>query len=151
MEGGVRGGGTGRSQSPTSCTMFSRLQYFCGLMPPSSRSPWYYSRLQVNKMDQKPGFWKAVPKRIIQDNSLAFHFFRGGEVNFSSWTSYRPGYHSLTIDSNIPPQRRNSQPTVQSNSYWNSNVYFVAFRNPWYTGIVLFRDENGCNGRVHRY
>ena len=82
--GGKGGGGTGRSQSPTSCIMFSRLQYFCGLLPPSSRSPWYYSRLQVNKMDQKPGFWKAVPKRIIQDNSLAFHFFRGGEVNFSS-------------------------------------------------------------------
>ena len=43
-------------QSPTSCTTFTRLQYYCGTVPPDSHPSWHYSRLQVNKMNQKSGF-----------------------------------------------------------------------------------------------
>ena len=43
-------------QSSISCTTFTRLQYYCGTLPPDSRPSWYYSRLQVNKMNQKSGF-----------------------------------------------------------------------------------------------
>ena len=58
----VEGGGMGgrevvhTPQSPTSCTTFTQLQYYCGTVPPDSRPSWYYSRLQVNKMNQKSGF-----------------------------------------------------------------------------------------------
>ena len=59
VEGG--GGMGGREvvhspQSSISCTTFTRLQYYCGTLPPDSRPSWYYSRLQVNKMNQKLGF-----------------------------------------------------------------------------------------------
>ena len=43
-------------QSSISCTTFTRLQYYCGTLPPDSLPSWYYSRLQVNKMNQKSGF-----------------------------------------------------------------------------------------------
>ena len=100
QEGGGGGGGTGGLQSLTSCTTFSRLQYYCGTLPPDFRPSWHYSRLQVNKMNQKSGFLESCAKTY---NSLAFHFFRGRGGNFSRWTLYRPGHHSLTIDSNISP------------------------------------------------
>ena len=46
------------SESPASCTTFSRLPYFCAPLPPDSHLSLSCSRFrfQVNQEDQKPGF-----------------------------------------------------------------------------------------------
>ena len=76
-EGGGGGGGTGGLQSPTSCTTFSRLQYYCDTLPLDFRPSWHYSRIQVNKMNQKSGFLESCAK-TYNSRPWRFIFSREG-------------------------------------------------------------------------
>ena len=79
MQEGGGGGGMRGPQFATTCTTFSRLQYYCGTLPPDSCPSWHYSRLQVNKMNQKSGFLESCAK-TYNSRPWRFIFSRDWEV-----------------------------------------------------------------------
>ena len=74
------------SESPASPTTFSRLPYFCALLPPDSRPSLCSSRLQVNQVDQKSGFnFQTEPKLNVLVHFLAFILAGGSLVPDESY------------------------------------------------------------------
>lgn len=79
---------------------------FLAPLPPDSCPSLYYSRLQINKKNQKPGFLASHAKTYHswQFADVAFFLGSGGnshKMNIITGQLSLNGYHSLTIDSII--------------------------------------------------
>lgn len=93
----IRKGGGGESHS-LPLLKFSRFSFF----GPSSYLPipalhWITAVFRLIKRIRNLGFWQAMPKRIILDNSLTLHFSWAVEVTSTRWTSLQASFHWMVI------------------------------------------------------
>lgn len=126
-------GGTQGSQPPTSCAMFSCPLYICAPLPPHSCPSLYYSCLQVNKKDQKTGF--------LANSAKTYH----------SWPFSIEHYYRLVVTDLVIRVRlsilashyreESCSPLCNLIAIAVSNVYLLAFQNPFFTGIMPFRNH----------